>query len=83
LRHRRPVPASAITAEAGTGHRQVVNTGRLVTQAEERQLFEPFVRGAANGVRGAGLGLSIATRPTGGMDIAIHLPQTPEAPTSG
>ncbi|WP_207400614.1 sensor histidine kinase [Actinomadura roseirufa] len=69
---------------------RVTNTGRPVTPDEERRLFEPFVRGAGNGTRGTGLGLSIVraivtahdgdisstARPTGGMDIAVHLPQT-------
>ncbi|CAL9492368.1 Sensor protein KdpD [Streptomyces sp. enrichment culture] len=67
----------------------MVNTGPLVTPERERRLFEPFVRGAADGTRGAGLGLSIVravvtahggaisstARPTGGMDIAVHLPR--------
>ncbi|WP_433131169.1 sensor histidine kinase [Micromonospora sp. CA-240977] len=89
-----------VTVASGTtnGHAflRVVNTGPLVTPEEERRLFEPFVRGAGNGTRGAGLGLSIVravvtahggeisstARPTGGMDIAVHLPQTLEAPAS-
>ncbi|MBE1488559.1 sensor histidine kinase [Plantactinospora soyae] len=72
----------------GRAFLRVVNTGRPVTPEEERRLFEPFVRGAANGTCGAGLGLSIVravvtahdgeisstARPTGGMDIAVHLP---------
>ncbi|MEN3614889.1 HAMP domain-containing sensor histidine kinase [Plantactinospora sp. ZYX-F-223] len=75
----------------GRGFLRVVNTGRPVTPDEERRLFEPFVRGAGNGTRGAGLGLSIVraivdahggeisstARPTGGLDIAVHLPQAP------
>jgi signal transduction histidine kinase len=66
----------------------VVNTRRPVTPGEERELFEPFVRGASHGTRGAGLGLSIVravviahngritstARPVGGVDIAIYLP---------
>jgi signal transduction histidine kinase len=82
-----------VTVTSGTadGHAflRVVNTGPPVTPDEERRLFEPFVRGAANGTRGAGLGLSIVravvtahnghisstARPTGGMDITVHLPQ--------
>jgi signal transduction histidine kinase len=72
----------------GQAFLRVVNTGPLVTPDEERRLFEPFVRGAANGIRGAGLGLSIVravvtahggeisstAQPTGGLDIAVHLP---------
>ncbi|WP_322769482.1 HAMP domain-containing sensor histidine kinase [Frankia sp. Cr1] len=72
----------------GRAFLRVVNTGRPVTPDEERRLFEPFVRGAVDGTRGAGLGLSIVravvdahdgeisstARPTGGMDIAVHLP---------
>jgi signal transduction histidine kinase len=85
-----------VSSGTADGHAflRVVNTGPLVTPDEEQRLFEPFVRGAANGTRGAGLGLSIVravvtahegeisstARPTGGMDIAVHLPQTP---TSG
>lgn len=38
---------------------RVVNTGPLVTPEEGRRLFEPFVRCAGNGTRGAGLGLSV------------------------
>jgi len=90
-----------ITVTAGTanGHAflRVVNTGRPVTPDEERRLFEPFVRGGANGTRGAGLGLSIVqavvtahhgqisstARPTGGMDIAVRLPLAREGPISG
>ncbi|GAA5198196.1 ATP-binding protein [Rugosimonospora acidiphila] len=90
-----------VTVTSGTadGHAflRMVNTGRPVTPEEERRLFEPFVRGAAQGTRGAGLGLSIVravvtahdgeifstARPTGGMDIAVHLPQTLQALTSG
>jgi signal transduction histidine kinase len=90
-----------VTVTSGTayGHAflRVVNTGPLVTPEEERRLFEPFVRGAANGTRGAGLGLSIVravvtahdghisstARPTGGMDIAVHLPPALKSPTSG
>ena len=82
-----------VTVTSGTadGHAflRVVNTGPPVTPDEEQRLFEPFVRGAANGTRGAGLGLSIVRAvvtahngrisstapPTGGMDIAVHLPQ--------
>ncbi len=73
----------------GRAFLRVVNTGRPVTANEERRLFEPFVRGAGTGTRGAGLGLSIVravvtahdgeisstARPDGGMDIAVHLPQ--------
>lgn len=84
-----------VTVTSGTANGQaflrVVNTGPPVTPDEERRLFEPFVRGAANGTRGTGLGLSIVhavvtahdgeisstAQPTGGMDIAVHLPQTP------
>jgi signal transduction histidine kinase len=80
-----------VTVSTGTanGHAflRMVNTGPLVTPEEERRLFEPFVRGAPNGTRGAGLGLSIVravvtahdgeisstARPTGGMDIAVML----------
>jgi signal transduction histidine kinase len=90
-----------VTVSSGTAHGhaflRVVNTGRPVTPEEEWRLFEPFVRGAANGTRGAGLGLSIVravvtahhgqisstAQPTGGMDIAVHLPQALKAPTSG
>lgn len=90
-----------VTVTSGTaGGRvflRVVNTGRPVTPDEEWRLFEPFVRGSANGTRGAGLGLSIvqaivlahdgeissAARPTGGMDIAVHLPPALEATTFG
>ncbi|XVQ89939.1 sensor histidine kinase [Microbispora siamensis] len=90
-----------VTVTSGTadGHAflRVVNTGRPVAPDEERRLFEPFVRGAANGTRGVGLGLSIVravvtahdgqisstARPTGGMDIAVHLPAVLEAPASG
>ncbi|WP_433384187.1 HAMP domain-containing protein [Micromonospora sp. KLBMP9576] len=81
----------------GRAFLRVVNTGPLVTPEEERWLFEPFVRGAGNGTRGAGLGLSIVravvtahdggissiARPTGGMDIAVHLPPAPKAAISG
>jgi signal transduction histidine kinase len=84
-----------VTVTSGTADRhaflRVVNTGPPVTPDEERRLFEPFIRGATNGTRGAGLGLSIVravvtahhgeisstARPTGGMDIAVHLPQAP------
>jgi signal transduction histidine kinase len=88
-----------VTSGTANGHAflRVVNTGPPVTPEEERRLFEPFVRGAANGTRGAGLGLSIVravvtahdgeisstARPTGGMDIVVHLPPAMEAPTSG
>jgi signal transduction histidine kinase len=90
-----------VTVSCGTanGHAflRVVNTGPPVTPDEERRLFEPFVRGAANRTRGAGLGLSIVravvtahdgeisstARPAGGMDIAVHLPQALQAPSSG
>lgn len=81
-----------ITSGAANGHAflRVVNTGPAVTPGEERRLFEPFVRGTTNGTRGAGLGLSIVraivtahdgeivstAQPTGGMDIAVYLPQT-------
>lgn len=92
LRYNHPggnVTVSTGTADARAFLR-VINTGRLVTPDEERRLFEPFVRGAGNGTQGAGLGLSIVRavvtahdgdisstpRPTGGMDIAVHLPQT-------
>ena len=74
---------------------RVVNTGPPVTPDEERRLFEPFVRGATNRTRGAGLGLSIvraivtahdgeissSAGSTGGMDIAVHLPPPLDAPT--
>ena len=82
-----------VTSGTANGHAflRVVNTGPPITPDEERRLFEPFVRGAANGTRGAGLGLSIVRAvvlahdeeisstawPTGGMDIAVHLPQAP------
>ena len=84
-----------VTVTSGTTNShaflQVVNTGPLVTPGQERQLFEPFVRGTANGTHGAGLGLSIVravvtandgeisctAQPTGGMDIVVHLPQAP------
>jgi signal transduction histidine kinase len=88
-----------VTSGTANGHAflRVVNTGPPVTPEEERRLFEPFVRGATNGTRGAGLGLSIVhavvtahdgeitstARPAGGMDIAVHLPQAMEASTSG
>jgi signal transduction histidine kinase len=88
-----------VTSGTANGHAflRVVNTGPPVTPEEERRLFEPFVRGAANGTRGAGLGLSIVhavvtahdgeitstARPTGGMDIAVHLAQAMKASTSG
>ncbi|MGC4813288.1 sensor histidine kinase [Micromonospora sp. DT228] len=88
-----------VTSGIANGHAflRVVNTGPLVPPEEERRLFEPFVRGAGNGTRGAGLGLSIvwavvtahdgeivsAVRPTGGMDIAVHLPPALAAPTTG
>jgi signal transduction histidine kinase len=90
-----------VTVTSGTadGHAclRVINTGPPVPPEEERRLFEPFVRGAANGTRGAGLGLSIVravvaahdgeisstARPTGGMDIAVHLPAAPRAPAQG
>jgi signal transduction histidine kinase len=85
-----------VTSGTANGHAflRVVNTGAPVTPDEERQLFEPFVRGAANGTRGAGLGLSIVRAvvtahnghitstapPTGGMDIAVHLPPALDGP---
>lgn len=87
-------PGGNVTVSSGTADGRaflrVINTGRPVTPDEERRLFEPFVRGAGNGTRGAGLGLSIVravvtahdgdisstARPNGGMDIAVHLPQT-------
>jgi signal transduction histidine kinase len=87
-------PGGHVTVTSGTAdgraYLRVVNTGPLVTPDEERRLFEPFVRGTANGTRGAGLGLSIvdavvtahdgeissSARPTGGMDIAVYLPVT-------
>jgi signal transduction histidine kinase len=90
-----------VTVTSGTaGGRvflRVVNSGLPVTPDEEWRLFEPFVRGTANGTRGAGLGLSIvqavviahdgevssAARLTGGMEIAVHLPLAPEATTFG
>ncbi|MGW0435874.1 sensor histidine kinase [Micromonospora sp. NPDC003197] len=88
-----------VTSGTANGHAflRVVNTGPLVAPDEQRRLFEPFVRGTANGVRGAGLGLSIVRavvtahageifstpRSTGGMDIAVHLPQALAAATSG
>jgi signal transduction histidine kinase len=88
-----------VTCGTANGHAflRVVNTGPPVTPEEERRLFEPFVRGAVNGTRGAGLGLSIVravvtahdgeisstARPTGGMDIAVHLPAALKASTSG
>ncbi|MBL7487726.1 HAMP domain-containing histidine kinase [Frankia sp. AgB1.9] len=80
-----------VTVSSGTaGGRvflQVVNTGPPVAPDEEWRLFEPFVRGASDGTRGAGLGLSIvqaivlahdgeissAARLTGGLDITVHL----------
>ncbi|MBT2411655.1 HAMP domain-containing histidine kinase [Streptomyces sp. ISL-12] len=82
-----------VTVTTGTAHGhaflRVVNTGPPVTPEGERRLFEPFVRGAADGTRGAGLGLSIVravvtahdgaitstARPAGGMNIAVHLPR--------
>lgn len=85
-----------VTVSSGTanGHAflRVVNTGPSVTPDKAQRLFEPFVRGAANGTHGTGLGLSIVravvtahdgeisstARPTGGMDIAVHLPQALE-----
>jgi signal transduction histidine kinase len=89
----------AVTSGTANGHAflRVVNTGPPVTPDEERRLFEPFVRGAVHGTRGAGLGLSIVravvtthdgevsstARPTGGMDIAVHLPPALAAPPSG
>lgn len=90
------ITVSSGTAD-GRAFLRVVNTGRPVTPEEQRRLFEPFVRGAANGTRGTGLGLSIVwavvtahdgeisstARPTGGMDIAVHLPPALRAPTSG
>ncbi len=90
-----------VTVTSGTANGRavlrVVNTGPPVTPYEERRLFEPFVRGAANDTRGAGLGLSIVRAivtahdgeisgtagSTGGMDIAVHLPSPLNAPTSG
>ena len=88
-----------VTSGTANGHAflRVVNTGPLVAPAEEWRLFEPFVRGGGNGTRGAGLGLSIVravvtahdgeisstARPTGGMDIAVHLPQALKASTPG
>ncbi|GAA4973553.1 ATP-binding protein [Actinoplanes utahensis] len=74
---------------------RVVNTGPRVTPEEHQRLFEPFVRGAANGTRGAGLGLSIVgavvtahdgelfsvPRSGGGMDITVTLP--PALPVAG
>jgi signal transduction histidine kinase len=93
LRYNHPGGTVTFTSGTANGHAflRVVNTGRPVTPDEERRLFEPFVRGTANSTRGAGLGLSIVravvtahdgeisstARPTGGMDIAIHLPQPP------
>jgi signal transduction histidine kinase len=75
----------------------MVNTGPPITPDDEQRLFEPFVRGATNGTRGTGLGLSIVravvtahdgemsstARPTGGMDIAVYLPQALEPAASG
>lgn len=88
-----------VTSGTADGHAflRVVNTGWPVTPDEERRLFEPFVRGATTGIHGAGLGLSIVravvtahngqisstAQPTGGMDIAVHLPQALDAPASG
>ncbi|MBB5868394.1 signal transduction histidine kinase [Allocatelliglobosispora scoriae] len=84
-----------VTVASGTANGEaflrVVNTGPLVTPDEQRRMLEPFVRGPATGIRGAGLGLSIVlavvtahdgvlsstARTTGGMDIAVHLPQNP------
>jgi signal transduction histidine kinase len=83
-----------VTVTSGTAHGyaflRIVNTGPPLTPDEQRRLFEPFVRGSANGTRGAGLGLSIVrevvtahdgeilctARLTGGMDVAVHLPRT-------
>jgi signal transduction histidine kinase len=96
LRYNHSGGSVTVTSGTANGHAflRVVNTGPPVTSEEERRLFEPFVRGAANGPRGAGLGLSIVravvtahggeisstARPTGGMDIAVHLPPALEAP---
>jgi signal transduction histidine kinase len=87
-----------VSSGSANGHAflRVVNTGPPVTPDEEQRLFEPFVRGAANGTRGTGLGLSIIravvtahdgdvssiARPTGGMDIAVHLPLALDTRTS-
>jgi signal transduction histidine kinase len=99
LRHNHTGGHVTVSSGTANGHAflRVVNTGPPVTPDEEQRLFEPFVRGAANSTRGAGLGLSIVraivtahdgqitstARPTGGMDIAVHLPQALEPPTSG
>ncbi|MEU8193060.1 HAMP domain-containing sensor histidine kinase [Microbispora amethystogenes] len=99
LRHNHAGGHVTVTSGTADGRAflRVVNTGRPVTPDEERRLFEPFVRGAADGTGGAGLGLSIVravvtahdgrisstARPTGGMDIAVHLPAAVEAPAPG
>ncbi|GAA4214770.1 sensor histidine kinase [Microbispora amethystogenes] len=99
LRHNHAGGHVTVTSGTADGRAflRVVNTGRPVTPDEERRLFEPFVRGTADGTGGAGLGLSIVravvtahdgrisstARPTGGMDIAVHLPAAVEAPAPG
>ncbi|WP_198029101.1 cell wall metabolism sensor histidine kinase WalK [Actinoplanes sp. N902-109] len=81
------VEVSSGTA-GGRAFLRVVNTGPPITAAEHQRLFEPFVRGAAGGTRGAGLGLSIvravvtahdgeiasSARAGGGLDITVRLP---------
>jgi signal transduction histidine kinase len=99
LRYNHAGGTVTFTSGTANGHAflRVVNTGPPVTPDEERRLFEPFIRGTANSTRGAGLGLSIVravvtahdgeisstARPTGGMDIAVHLPPAQDAPTAG
>jgi signal transduction histidine kinase len=89
LRYNHPGGHVTVTAGAADGHAflRVVNTGPHITPDDHRRLFEPFVRGAGGGTRGAGLGLSIvravvtahdgeivtSARPAGGLDITVRL----------
>jgi signal transduction histidine kinase len=84
------------TAYNATSVVRVVNTGAVVPAHMVERLFLPFTRlDDRIGHDGFGLGLalvsSIATAhggtvnatalPTGGLDIAVHLPRRPNAPT--
>lgn len=78
------------TGSAQNPHLRVTNTGQHIEPGDVDRLFEPFVLGATNPRTdtGVGLGLSIvravvdahhgqltaAPRPSGGMEITVHLP---------
>lgn len=90
VNHTPPGTPVEITAEAADGHVRVEvrDRGPGLPPGSETRIFEKFVRGAADGSRGAGLGLAIChavvaahggtitaeNRPGGGAVFRVRLP---------